>query len=1259
MKRIIHAVLIIWVFIISTLFSNAQVMDLPLEVDFNKYTGTNLSEAYEGWVEGSGYPTPSLGSGTWFQGSALYKTTTATVAVNDGSHKEWIVSPDFKVTENTCVFFKASISYDYNYPMESELSSDDEFAVYISEDGGSSFTKIQEFGDELEYDLKQFHAQLANYKDKTVRVGFFVSDGQIDNSKATVHLDDIKIKDVVDTDIAVNSFYISEQIEQGKELSLKVELTNEGLEQINIIPLRIDIRGAENLTELIVVDDELAFADNKEIFLKNIKLSKSGNYTVTITSTLIDDGDSGNDSFTEGFSLASNNSIPLETLDFKYSYEDIGFYDGWKEAIGDTNVISYVRSAWRSDVYSDQSSFYAPYFALGSMDWIISPSFNVDEKTYLYFNAAVELIEGSTAMGSDDKLIIYVTEDGGQTWKNIGEINKDNFSTTWDKSYFFDLSAYSGSTIKVGLFATTGKVKDSEVFNLHIDNVTIKNYETIDISIEEIVGPNKKPVFGAEETIAVKLINKGKEDINSFSVSYILNEGAEVKENVNQVIKSQESYTYYFTTKADLTGDDNTITVKAELENDSDLSNNELIDVELTTYSFDPILDGKYIQSFEDSEDYSSWVIIDGNNDGSTWELYHDGGSYDFDGYYNFRYSSKNTTVQSDEWLISNGFYLKAGVEYSVSFYFANKAAAMPEKLKFTMGQEQTIIGQSIELVDFGTITNNNYLKAEKTITVTTDGYYYFGWNDYGDPSKYAVMIDKIIVQKKYNNDLSVNRLFFPKSIDYTSNVLDSIRKAYVEIENQSVVGVSTIPLKLELNNGVKQLTLEFNINQNLNVGEKARLVLESDEFKFDIEKPITAKLYINDATDEYHLNDTLIVENYNHYNYYTSFEYADETESWIIVDEDDGGHTWKRSEDKKNAKSGKYYYTVYTNAYTGYKENIDWLITDGLYLEESGCYKIKFWYKNYYSKENLKLFLGKSYDPEDLTNKIFEVELNDIQNKYYSEADLIINVEESGIYYLGFLSDREIDKRYYIMLDDFSLEKMENYTPELEIATEQIYNHAICKLENPNANVKFWEWTLDDISYANESIIEHDFENNGTYTIRLTAGNQCVTSTKEQEIAIDYSVANDFDYTINDKTVVFDLDETNINWVSWNFGDGANSNEISPSNTYADYGSYDVSVNVYSVLNSLNITKTIKLDNTTGINDLNSDYVKVYPNPASTYINIESKDHCDLKIYTVNGVLVKQTKLEQGNNTIDVSDLKTGLYTITYSNYSSKLIIN
>jgi hypothetical protein len=71
------------------------------------------------------------------------------------------------------------------------------------------------------------------------------------------------------------------------------------------------------------------------------------------------------------------------------------------------------------------------------------------------------------------------------------------------------------------------------------------------------------------------------------------------------------------------------------------------------------------------------------------------------------------------------------------------------------------------------------------------------------------------------------------------------------------------------------------------------------------------------------------------------------------------------------------------------------------------------------------------------------------------------------------------------------------------------------------------------------------------------------------------------------------------------------------------------------------------------------SGVIKVYPNPANTYIYVDlpviPQKTVNLKIYNIVGMLVKYQEISTQNNMIDVSDLETGIY-IMYMNINNNL---
>lgn len=81
--------------------------------------------------------------------------------------------------------------------------------------------------------------------------------------------------------------------------------------------------------------------------------------------------------------------------------------------------------------------------------------------------------------------------------------------------------------------------------------------------------------------------------------------------------------------------------------------------------------------------------------------------------------------------------------------------------------------------------------------------------------------------------------------------------------------------------------------------------------------------------------------------------------------------------------------------------------------------------------------------------------------------------------------------------------------------------------------------------------------------------------------------------------------------------------------------------------------TITIHTDQFTGITGLAESTFAIYPNPSSGELNIEVDYSAPASIYTVDGRQVVQVQLSEGVNTIDISKLARGLYTVRFGNKS------
>jgi PKD repeat protein len=113
--------------------------------------------------------------------------------------------------------------------------------------------------------------------------------------------------------------------------------------------------------------------------------------------------------------------------------------------------------------------------------------------------------------------------------------------------------------------------------------------------------------------------------------------------------------------------------------------------------------------------------------------------------------------------------------------------------------------------------------------------------------------------------------------------------------------------------------------------------------------------------------------------------------------------------------------------------------------------------------------------------------------------------------------------------------------------------------------------WTVGGESFTTD-ILEYEFEANGTYTIEMTAENECGTSTTSAMIAIDVFPQASFDNLpyvacVGESISLVD-NSTNADTKIWTMPNGnpSTSNEINPIVVYNATGSYDITLMVSNI---------------------------------------------------------------------------------------------
>jgi len=135
--------------------------------------------------------------------------------------------------------------------------------------------------------------------------------------------------------------------------------------------------------------------------------------------------------------------------------------------------------------------------------------------------------------------------------------------------------------------------------------------------------------------------------------------------------------------------------------------------------------------------------------------------------------------------------------------------------------------------------------------------------------------------------------------------------------------------------------------------------------------------------------------------------------------------------------------------------------------------------------------------------------------------------------------------------------------------------------------------------------------------------------------------------------------------YYTWDFGDGATSDETNPTHSYTDEGIYQVSLTgiVCQDSSTVSFPVYVALDTCYTFVDvpiINGKAINLYPNPTSAYLNIsiegQFQENLFLEIYGINTALLYEKEINSNNESVSIDRFASGLY--TYIIYSRKGIL-
>ena len=201
----------------------------------------------------------------------------------------------------------------------------------------------------------------------------------------------------------------------------------------------------------------------------------------------------------------------------------------------------------------------------------------------------------------------------------------------------------------------------------------------------------------------------------------------------------------------------------------------------------------------------------------------------------------------------------------------------------------------------------------------------------------------------------------------------------------------------------------------------------------------------------------------------------------------------------------------------------------------------------------------------------------------------------------------------------------------------------------NESTNGSQYFWGFGDGLFSAAVNPSHTYERPGTYTVMLVTTNSGGSDTTYKTVTLNDILYVDFEFptTVQAGQVTQFIDSSMypVSW-QWFFGDGNNSTTPNPQHTYANKGTYIVTLlaeNSAGCSGSEN--KQIDVLSGIGINESAPEDLTIYPVPTTGRLTVETTAEIQsISLYNLTGQFITEV---HGERSLDLSTLPAGTYMI------------
>lgn len=194
------------------------------------------------------------------------------------------------------------------------------------------------------------------------------------------------------------------------------------------------------------------------------------------------------------------------------------------------------------------------------------------------------------------------------------------------------------------------------------------------------------------------------------------------------------------------------------------------------------------------ADEFTSWTVIDENNDGKTWAWVNDENAA------TYTYSETNA---ANDWLLSPPLALTSGKTYKITYYMNSGGKPYAEKLKVKIGKGASVAAQTTTLATYDSIINTTPVLKTLIYTPSETADFNIGFHAYSTANQFKVQISNFTIEQLNPKDLM--------ALSIVGDTLSptGVEKNYtVTIKNNGTETQSAYAVKLVKEDG-SQLTIK------------------------------------------------------------------------------------------------------------------------------------------------------------------------------------------------------------------------------------------------------------------------------------------------------------------------------------------------------------------------------------------------------------------------------------------------------------------